>query len=84
VLSCIRKRFYYKSKKEAALPPRPKGRGFRAVKMMKMATKYNIFILEVVKAWIRPTRKKPKMIHHCGQGVFVIDGKTIKLTSKKK
>lgn len=51
---------------------------------MKMAAKYNLFILKVVKAWVRPTKKKPKMIHHIGEGVFIVDGKTIKLPSKKK
>ena len=51
---------------------------------MKMATKYNIFILEVLKAWITPSKKRPRTIHHCGNGVFVIDGKVIKLPSKKK
>lgn len=51
---------------------------------MKMSAKYNIFILEVMKAWIRPTEKRPRMIHHCGKGVFVLDGDVIKLPSKKK
>jgi flavin reductase (DIM6/NTAB) family NADH-FMN oxidoreductase RutF len=51
---------------------------------MKLAGKYNMFILEVVKAWIRPSKKRPLTIHHCGKGTFVVDGKTIKLSSKKK
>jgi len=51
---------------------------------MTMSNKYNIFILEVVKAWTRPTKKRPRMIHHCGKGVFVVDGDVIKLPSKKK
>ena len=51
---------------------------------MKMAEKYNIFIFKVVKAWIRPTKKRPLTIHHCGNGVFVVDGKVMKLVSKKK
>ncbi len=51
---------------------------------MKMAKKYNIFILEVLKAWIRPTKKRPQTIHHCGKGIFVVDGKVIKRESKKK
>jgi flavin reductase (DIM6/NTAB) family NADH-FMN oxidoreductase RutF len=49
----------------------------------KMVKKYNIFILEVVKAWVRPYKKRPRMIHHCGYGVFVVDGNIIKLPSKK-
>jgi flavin reductase (DIM6/NTAB) family NADH-FMN oxidoreductase RutF len=51
---------------------------------MHMAKKYNMFILEVVKAWIRPQKKRPRFIHHCGNGVFVVDGDLIKLPSKKK
>lgn len=50
----------------------------------KMVKKYDLFILEVVKAWIRPMKKRPRMIHHCGKGVFVVDGKVINLPSKKK
>jgi flavin reductase (DIM6/NTAB) family NADH-FMN oxidoreductase RutF len=49
-----------------------------------MAKKYNLFILQVVKAWIRPQKTRVRMLHHCGCGVFVVDGKIIKLFSKKK
>lgn len=48
-----------------------------------MVKKYDFFVVEVVKAWIRPTKKRPLTIHHCGQGNFVVDGKTIKIPSKK-
>ncbi|MBN9377488.1 MAG: flavin reductase [Chlamydiales bacterium] len=41
----------------------------------KMCLKYNIFILEVVQAWITPSKKRQRMIHHCGNGNFVVDGK---------
>jgi flavin reductase (DIM6/NTAB) family NADH-FMN oxidoreductase RutF len=50
----------------------------------KMATRYNFFILEVVKAWIDPARKRPRTIHHLGKGVFMVAGRTIELPSKKK
>jgi flavin reductase (DIM6/NTAB) family NADH-FMN oxidoreductase RutF len=50
----------------------------------KMASKYNFFILEVLKAWIDPARKHPRTIHHLGKGVFMVAGRTIKLPSKKK
>jgi hypothetical protein len=43
--------------------------------------KYDLFILEVVKAWIDPTQKQPKTIHHQGYGKFAVDGRTIKLPS---
>ncbi len=44
--------------------------------------KYNLFVLEVVKAWIDPARKNPKTLHHRGYGTFVVDGRTIKLKSR--
>ena len=48
-----------------------------------LVTPYNFFILEVVKAWIDPRRKWPRTIHHQGEGVFVVPGRTIKLPSPK-
>ena len=50
----------------------------------RMAPKYNVFILQVIKAWIDPSRKQPRTIHHLGRGVFMVAGKTIKLPSKMK
>jgi flavin reductase (DIM6/NTAB) family NADH-FMN oxidoreductase RutF len=49
----------------------------------KLVTKYNFFVLEVVKAWIDPSRKHPRTIHHQGEGVFMVAGRTIKLPSPK-
>jgi flavin reductase (DIM6/NTAB) family NADH-FMN oxidoreductase RutF len=51
---------------------------------MKMSKKYNIFILEVLKAWITRSTKRPLSIHHNGNGIFTVDGKVIKIASKKK
>jgi flavin reductase (DIM6/NTAB) family NADH-FMN oxidoreductase RutF len=48
-----------------------------------LVTQYNFFILEVVKAWIDPRRKRPRTIHHQGEGVFVVPGRTLKLPSPK-
>lgn len=47
-----------------------------------LVDRYNIFVLEVVKAWIDPAQKRPRTIHHHGYGSFVVDGKTIVLPSK--
>jgi flavin reductase (DIM6/NTAB) family NADH-FMN oxidoreductase RutF len=49
----------------------------------ELVAKYNFFILEVVKAWIDPRQKRPRTIHHQGEGVFMIPGRTIKLPSPK-
>ena len=49
----------------------------------KLVTRYNFFVLEVVKAWIDLRRRHPQTMHHQGEGVFVIPGRTIKLPSPK-
>jgi len=49
-----------------------------------LVNRYNIFILEVLKAWINPAQKLPRTIHHCGYGKFVVDGKIMKLKSKMR
>ena len=46
----------------------------------RLVSTYNIFILEVVHAWIDPSIKH----HHQGNGIFVVDGKTLKLPFKVK
>lgn len=50
----------------------------------RLVAKYNFFILEVVKAWIDPSRKQPRTIHHKGNGVFMVAGKAIRLPSRMK
>ncbi len=46
-----------------------------------LVERFNLFILEVVKAWIEPEQTHSKTIHHHGYGKFVIDGETITLKS---
>ena len=50
----------------------------------RLAARYNLFVLEVVKAWIDPSRKDPRTIHHRGRGEFMVAGKTIRLPSRAK
>ena len=45
---------------------------------------YNLFVLEVLKAWIDPAQKDPKTIHHQGYGTFVVDGAIMKLKSRMR
>ena len=47
-----------------------------------LVNKFNLFVLEVLKAWSDPAQKNPKTIHHRGYGSFAVDGKTIKLKSR--
>jgi flavin reductase (DIM6/NTAB) family NADH-FMN oxidoreductase RutF len=48
----------------------------------RLVNKFNLFVLEVLKAWIDPAQKQPKTIHHHGYGKFTVDGETIKLKSR--
>ena len=52
----------------------------------RLVSRFNLFVLEVVEAWIDPvqknTRKTPRTIHHTGYGSFLVDGRTIRLKSK--
>ncbi|MDR3461347.1 MAG: flavin reductase family protein [Beijerinckiaceae bacterium] len=48
----------------------------------RLVNKYNLFVLEVVKAWTSLEHTRRKTIHHCGYGKFVVDGETITLDSK--
>ena len=50
----------------------------------RMVNKYNMFVLEVVKAWIDPSIRLPRTLHHAGNGVFLVAGERIKLPSKMK
>ena len=46
--------------------------------------KFNLFVLQVLKAWTDPAERIPKTIHHQGYGRFVVDGKIIKLKSRMR
>jgi flavin reductase (DIM6/NTAB) family NADH-FMN oxidoreductase RutF len=49
-----------------------------------LAGKYNLFLLQVVKAWIDRSRRNPRTLHHCGWGVFMIAGRRIRLPSRMR
>lgn len=48
----------------------------------RMVGRYDLFVLEVLKAWIDPAQTKPKTIHHIGNGGFVVDGEVIHFESR--
>jgi flavin reductase (DIM6/NTAB) family NADH-FMN oxidoreductase RutF len=50
----------------------------------RLVNRYNLFILEVLAAWIDPAQKNPKTIHHHGYGKFAVDGATITLRSRMR
>ncbi|MFA6154771.1 flavin reductase family protein [Mesorhizobium sp.] len=47
----------------------------------RLVDTYNLFVLEVVKAWVDPGQPRPKTIHHVGNGGFVVDGEIIHFQS---
>lgn len=47
----------------------------------RLMRRHNLFVLEVVKAWIDTKHRHPKTIHHQGYGKFIVDGQAIKLKS---
>ena len=50
----------------------------------RLVRRYNLFILEVVKAWTDTGQRQPKTIHHRGYGSFAVDGAIIALNSKMR
>lgn len=50
----------------------------------RMVARYCFFVVEVVKAWVDPSVKDPRTIHHRGRGRFMVAGETIKLASRMK
>jgi hypothetical protein len=50
----------------------------------RLAEKYALFVVRVLQAWVDPTLKNPRTLHHRGWGTFMIAGKTIKLPSKMR
>ncbi len=50
----------------------------------RLGNAYNLFVLEVLKAWTDPAQADRRTIHHHGRGTFVVDGRTIKLKSRMR
>ncbi len=50
----------------------------------RLVARYGLFVLEVVRAWIDPSRKDPRTLHHRGRGRFMVAGRTMRLPSSKK
>jgi len=50
----------------------------------RLVDPYNFFILEVVKAWVRRSRRRARTIHHQGRGAFMVAGELIRLPSRMR
>ena len=49
----------------------------------RLVNKFDLFVIEVVKAWTNPACKDPRTLHHRGFGEFIVDGEILKTESKK-
>lgn len=43
------------------------------------AGRYDLFVLEVQRIWVDTSRKEKRLIHHEGDGRFIVDGETLDL-----
>jgi flavin reductase (DIM6/NTAB) family NADH-FMN oxidoreductase RutF len=50
----------------------------------RLKNRYNFFVLEVVAAWVNPSCREPRTIHHRGHGHFAVAGEPFQLRSKMK
>lgn len=48
----------------------------------RMVNKYNLFVLEGVRAWVDTKRKEQRRFHANGDGTFIVDGRTIDLKDR--
>lgn len=47
-----------------------------------LVNRYNLFVLEVIRAWTDPNREERRTIHHNGDGTFLVGGTTIDLKTQ--
>ncbi|WP_395739864.1 flavin reductase family protein [Prosthecobacter sp.] len=50
----------------------------------RLVSRYGLFVLQVLRAWIDPAVKDPRTLHHRGHGCFMVAGNTIRLKSRMK
>jgi len=48
-----------------------------------LVSKYNFFVLEIVKAWVDAGHKQRRTIHHEGEGHFMLAGRRLKMATPK-
>lgn len=42
-----------------------------------MVERYNLFILEVTKIWVDTEKHEKRLLHHAGDGAFIVDGERV-------
>lgn len=48
----------------------------------RMVARYDLFVLEVLAAWVDRSEKHPRTMHHLGRGAFMVAGRTLQLPSR--
>ncbi|CAG4997265.1 hypothetical protein DYBT9275_01730 [Dyadobacter sp. CECT 9275] len=48
----------------------------------QLSEKYNLFVVEAVRAWVNRSRKEQRIFHHKGDGTFSLDGRTIDMKAR--
>lgn len=48
----------------------------------RLASRYNLFVVEVAKAWVDPKQSNPRTIHYRRYGAFSGDGETMQFVSR--
>ncbi len=50
----------------------------------RLVSRFNLFVLQVVKAWVDPAQKHPRTLHHQGYGRFMVGGRLLRLKSRMR
>lgn len=50
----------------------------------RMAKKYDLYVLEVVQAWVDPAVRAPRTLHHLGGDLFMVAGRQVHLKPRAK
>lgn len=50
----------------------------------RLKSRYNLFVLQVIQAWRRVSRRPARTLHHMGRGRFMVAGRMIRLPSRMK
>ncbi len=53
-------------------------------RLIDRVKQYELFIMEVTKAWVEPAVADPRTLHHRGFGAFMVAGETVKLPSEMR
>ena len=53
-------------------------------KVIDRVKQYDLFVMEVTRAWVDPAVTEPRTLHHRGYGAFMVAGETVSLPSEMR